>query len=84
MLFSIPLAVSVCEFNESMHGNSKRLSAVMAVYQRCLLALTGQAIRLECDIKNGLANFTDEVTFMILAKFMHFSLMYVYSAGLQI
>ncbi|PAV55952.1 hypothetical protein WR25_06058 [Diploscapter pachys] len=57
---NIPLAVSVCEFNESMHGNSKRLSAVMAVYQRCLLALTGQAIRLECDIKNGLTNFTDE------------------------
>ncbi|WKX89869.1 hypothetical protein Q1695_009037 [Nippostrongylus brasiliensis] len=57
---TVPLSVSIYEFNEGAScGVGKKLSGLLLAYNRSLLSVTAQAIRLESDIKNGYATFGD-------------------------
>ncbi|KJH53289.1 Dopey protein [Dictyocaulus viviparus] len=56
----MPLSVSIFEFNEGRSSSAgKLLTGLLSAYNRSLLSVTAQAIRLESDIKNGFSNFGD-------------------------
>lgn len=58
----MPLSVSIFEFNEGSSSHAGRqLAGLLSAYNRSLLSVTAQAIRLESDIKNGYATFGDMV-----------------------
>lgn len=57
---TMPLSVSIFEFNEGSSSHAGRqLAGLLSAYNRSLLSVTAQAIRLESDIKNGYATFGD-------------------------
>uniref|UniRef100_A0A1I7XQM3 TFG domain-containing protein n=1 Tax=Heterorhabditis bacteriophora TaxID=37862 RepID=A0A1I7XQM3_HETBA len=59
--YSLPLSVSIFEFNEGTNSDlGRRLSGLLSAYNRSLLALTAQTIRLESDIKSGYHTFGDQ------------------------
>ncbi|KAK6030049.1 hypothetical protein OSTOST_03827 [Ostertagia ostertagi] len=56
----MPLSVSIAEFNEGGSSNmGSKLAGLLSAYNRSLLGVTAQAIRLESDIKNGYSSFGD-------------------------
>ncbi|KAL6730769.1 hypothetical protein Aduo_001710 [Ancylostoma duodenale] len=57
---TMPLSVSIFEFNEGGSPSvRRRLAGLLSAYNRSLLSVTAQAIRLESDIKNGYSTFGD-------------------------
>ncbi|ETN85577.1 hypothetical protein NECAME_01469 [Necator americanus] len=57
---TMPLSVSIFEFNEGASSNvRRRLAGLLSAYNRSLLSVTAQAIRLESDIKNGYSTYGD-------------------------
>lgn len=62
----MPLSVSIFEFNEGGSPSvRRRLAGLLSAYNRSLLSVTAQAIRLESDIKNGYSTFGDVVSDLV-------------------
>ncbi|VDM53042.1 unnamed protein product [Angiostrongylus costaricensis] len=62
--FRMPLSVSIFEFNEGRSSSTGRhLAGLLSAYNRSLLSVTAQAIRLESDVKNAYSTFGDIVSF---------------------
>uniref|UniRef100_A0A158P6E2 Dopey_N domain-containing protein n=1 Tax=Angiostrongylus cantonensis TaxID=6313 RepID=A0A158P6E2_ANGCA len=57
---AMPLSVSIFEFNEGRSSSTGRhLAGLLSAYNRSLLSVTAQAIRLESSIKNAYSTFGD-------------------------